>query len=170
MAYVSVSRARFDVKIYTNDAETLELSRIVTKATAIQEASRAQDADQRIGPQSITLEISQGRSMQKKAGTNEIERQATTSGGVTPPSAQTVTVRSLLVGATNQQDSWVRQQIACSSKNSLPFRGSLSLRWHRLPPIHRILRNYGFDAVRIHLPARRIRMKRDIHRTNQLLF
>jgi conjugative relaxase-like TrwC/TraI family protein len=65
MAYVSVSRAQFDVKIYTNDAKTLgqELSRNVTKATALQEAPQPQNADQRIGPKSANLEISQGLHM-----------------------------------------------------------------------------------------------------------
>jgi conjugative relaxase-like TrwC/TraI family protein len=45
MAYVSVSRAQFDAKIYTNDARTLgqELSREVTKATALQPESLRQN-------------------------------------------------------------------------------------------------------------------------------
>jgi ATP-dependent exoDNAse (exonuclease V) alpha subunit len=65
MAYVSVSRAQFDVKMYTNDAAALghELSRNVTKATALQEAPQSQDTDQRIGPQTVNLEISQGLRM-----------------------------------------------------------------------------------------------------------
>ena len=51
MAYVSVSRAQFDVKMYTNDARTLgqELSRNVTNPSAIQQTSEptgmAADAD-----------------------------------------------------------------------------------------------------------------------------
>jgi conjugative relaxase-like TrwC/TraI family protein len=65
MAYVSVSRAQFDVKMYTNDVKTLgqELSRNVTKATALQEAPQPQDAGKRIGPQAANLEISQGLHM-----------------------------------------------------------------------------------------------------------
>jgi conjugative relaxase-like TrwC/TraI family protein len=65
MAYVSVSRAQFDVKMYTNDARTLgqELNRNVTKATALQEAPQPQDASQRIGQRSANLEISQGLHM-----------------------------------------------------------------------------------------------------------
>jgi hypothetical protein len=49
MAYVSVSRAQFDVQMYTNDAKTLgqELSRDVSHPTAIQQ----QDMGQKIGPQ-----------------------------------------------------------------------------------------------------------------------
>jgi len=45
MAYVSVSRAQFDVKMYTNDKETLgwELSRELTKATALQSDSARED-------------------------------------------------------------------------------------------------------------------------------
>jgi len=62
MAYVSVSRAQFDVKMYTNDAKTLgqELSRDVSNPSAIQQ----QDAEQRIGPQSVPQqELSQGLSV-----------------------------------------------------------------------------------------------------------
>jgi conjugative relaxase-like TrwC/TraI family protein len=62
MAYVSVSRAQFDVKMYTNDAKTLgqELSRDVSNPSAIQQ----QDAGQRIGPQSVPQqELSQGLSV-----------------------------------------------------------------------------------------------------------
>ncbi|AEU37460.1 MobF family relaxase [Granulicella mallensis] len=49
MAYVSVSRAQFDVKMYTNDSKTLaqELSREVTKATALQPESLRQNVLQR---------------------------------------------------------------------------------------------------------------------------
>jgi ATP-dependent exoDNAse (exonuclease V) alpha subunit len=56
MAYVSVSRAQFDVKLYTNDAKTLgwELNRDVTKATALSQ----QEPDEKVSmPQQ---EISQG--------------------------------------------------------------------------------------------------------------
>ncbi len=64
MAYVSVSRAQFDVKLYTNDAATLsqELSRNVTKATALQEQSVLQDKDasQSIEPRSVGMEIGRG--------------------------------------------------------------------------------------------------------------
>jgi len=61
MAYVSVSRAQFDVRIYTNDAKTLgqELSRNVTKATALQKSPHSQDEGQRIQRHSANLEISQ---------------------------------------------------------------------------------------------------------------
>lgn len=62
MAYVSVSRAQFDVRLYTDDAKTLgqELSRDVTKATALEQTSQSQEASQRIGPQAESLEMSQG--------------------------------------------------------------------------------------------------------------
>jgi len=67
MAYVSVSRAQFDVKIYTNDAQTLgqDLSRNVTKATAIQEAQSPehQNQGQRVAPSSVNLGLSQALSM-----------------------------------------------------------------------------------------------------------
>ncbi|MGC2164066.1 MAG: hypothetical protein WA634_19365 [Silvibacterium sp.] len=67
MAYVSVSRAQYDVKMYTNDAKTLgqELSRNVTKATALQEGPALQDRDvsQPIKPQSVGMEISRGLSI-----------------------------------------------------------------------------------------------------------
>ena len=48
MAYVSVSRAQFDVQLYTNDAKSLghELSRDVSHSTAIQHG-----AEPKIGPQ-----------------------------------------------------------------------------------------------------------------------
>ena len=66
MAYVSVSRAQFDVKMYTNDAKTLaqDLSRDVTKTTALPEQPALQDQDvsERIKPQSLGVEISQGLS------------------------------------------------------------------------------------------------------------
>jgi conjugative relaxase-like TrwC/TraI family protein len=66
MAYVSVSRAQFDVKMYTNDAQTLgqELSRNVTKATALPEQStRNQDPEHRVESSPVGLERSQGLSM-----------------------------------------------------------------------------------------------------------
>jgi conjugative relaxase-like TrwC/TraI family protein len=48
MAYVSVSRAQYDAQIYTNDAKTLaqELSRDVSKATALQGQSIAKQVSQ----------------------------------------------------------------------------------------------------------------------------
>jgi ATP-dependent exoDNAse (exonuclease V) alpha subunit len=54
MAYVSVSRAQFDVQMYTNDAGTLgrELSRDVSHPTAIQQQAMAQ----KIEPQSVGIE------------------------------------------------------------------------------------------------------------------
>jgi conjugative relaxase-like TrwC/TraI family protein len=63
MAYVSVSRAQFDVQMYTNDAKTLgqELSRDVSHPTAIQ-----QDTGQKMGPQperGPQVDISQGMGM-----------------------------------------------------------------------------------------------------------
>jgi conjugative relaxase-like TrwC/TraI family protein len=61
MAYVSVSRAQFDVKMYTNDAKTLgqELSRDVTKATALSQ----QELGEKSKPQSLGVELSQGLSI-----------------------------------------------------------------------------------------------------------
>jgi hypothetical protein len=61
MAYVSVSRAQFDVKMYTNDAKTLgqELSRDVTKATALSQ----QESGEKIKSQSLGAELSQGLSI-----------------------------------------------------------------------------------------------------------
>ena len=61
MAYVSVSRAQFDVKMYTNDAKTLgqELSRDVTKATALSQ----QELGEKVKPQSVGIELSQGLSV-----------------------------------------------------------------------------------------------------------
>jgi ATP-dependent exoDNAse (exonuclease V) alpha subunit len=60
MAYVSVSRAQFDVKMYTNDAKTLgqELSRDVTKATALSQ----QELGEKSKPESLGVELSQGLS------------------------------------------------------------------------------------------------------------
>ena len=54
MAYVSVSRAQFDVQMYTNDAKTLgqELSRDVSHPTAIQQEPAA---TQKIEPQSVNI-------------------------------------------------------------------------------------------------------------------
>jgi conjugative relaxase-like TrwC/TraI family protein len=61
MAYVSVSRAQYDVKMYTNDAKTLgfELSRDVTKTTALDHP----EAGESIKPQSVGLDISLGLSL-----------------------------------------------------------------------------------------------------------
>jgi conjugative relaxase-like TrwC/TraI family protein len=61
MAYVSVSRAQFDVKLYTNDAKTLgwELNRDSTKATALSQ----QELGEKIKPQSVGAELSQGLSI-----------------------------------------------------------------------------------------------------------
>lgn len=59
MAYVSVSRAQFDVKMYTNDAKTLgwELNRDVTKDTALAHP----EVGEKIQPQSVPQqEIAQG--------------------------------------------------------------------------------------------------------------
>ena len=49
MAYVSVSRAQFDVQMYTNDAKTLgqELSRDVSHPTAIQQRHEQERAEDR---------------------------------------------------------------------------------------------------------------------------
>ena len=68
MAYVSVSRAQFDVQMYTNDAGTLgrELSRDVSHPTAIQQepvgrrSSRNRWASMQ-APQEIGLGIGIGR-------------------------------------------------------------------------------------------------------------
>ena len=62
MAYVSVSRAQFDVQMYTNDAKALgyELSRDVSHPTAIQQEPAA---TQKIEPQSVSMETSQGLSV-----------------------------------------------------------------------------------------------------------
>jgi ATP-dependent exoDNAse (exonuclease V) alpha subunit len=61
MAYVSVSRAKFDVQMYTNDAETLgrQLSRDVSHPAALQ----PEPAAQKIEPQAVGMEIEQGVSM-----------------------------------------------------------------------------------------------------------
>jgi ATP-dependent exoDNAse (exonuclease V) alpha subunit len=61
MAYVSISRAQFDVQMYTNDAKTLgqELSRDVTKATALSQ----QELGEKSKPQSLGVELSQGLSV-----------------------------------------------------------------------------------------------------------
>ncbi len=64
MAYVSVSRAQFDVRIYTNDAKTLGqvLGRNVTKATALQEenVSRSQNVGEQGRLQPVNVEVSRG--------------------------------------------------------------------------------------------------------------
>jgi len=63
MAYVSVSRAKFDVQMYTNDAETLgrQLSRDVSHPAALQ----PEPAAQKIEPQPVGMEISQGLSISR---------------------------------------------------------------------------------------------------------
>jgi conjugative relaxase-like TrwC/TraI family protein len=67
MAYVSVSRAQFDVQMYTNDAKTLGqvLSRDVSHPTATQQQMTMHDelAGQKILPQSVDLDISQGHGL-----------------------------------------------------------------------------------------------------------
>jgi ATP-dependent exoDNAse (exonuclease V) alpha subunit len=75
MAYVSVSRAQYDVQMYTNDAKTLgqELSRDVSHPSAIQQTNQPtgmqqttptqQDAGLKIEPQPVGMELSQGLSM-----------------------------------------------------------------------------------------------------------
>ncbi len=83
MAYVSVSRAQFDVQMYTNDAKTLgqQLSRDVSHPTALQsqtpiqqtseptgmqqQTPTQQDAQQKIEPQPVGMEISQGLSLSR---------------------------------------------------------------------------------------------------------
>jgi ATP-dependent exoDNAse (exonuclease V) alpha subunit len=61
MAYVSVSRAEFDVQMYTNDAKTLGhvLSRDVSHPSAMQQAMHDELAGLKIGPQSQGKEIVQ---------------------------------------------------------------------------------------------------------------
>jgi hypothetical protein len=58
MAYVSVSRAEFDVQMYTNDAKTLGhvLSRDVSHPSAMQQSIHDELAGQKIGPQSVGKE------------------------------------------------------------------------------------------------------------------
>jgi conjugative relaxase-like TrwC/TraI family protein len=63
MAYVSVSRAQFDVQMYTNDAKSLGqvLSRDVSHLSAMRQTAIAQElAGQKIMPQSVDLDIGQG--------------------------------------------------------------------------------------------------------------
>jgi hypothetical protein len=74
MAYVSVSRAQFDVQMYTNDAKTLgqQLSRDVSHSSATQQTNHpAEVRDQmpiqhhhhegpKVEPQSLGMELSQG--------------------------------------------------------------------------------------------------------------
>ena len=61
MAYVSVSRAQFDVQMYTNDAKALgyELNKDVSKATALSQ----QELGEKIEPRSVSVEQSQGLSV-----------------------------------------------------------------------------------------------------------
>ena len=75
MAYVSVSRAQFDVQMYTSDAGTLgrQLSRDVSHPSALQHTSRPtemhqqtpvqQEAGLKIEPQPTGMELSQGLSL-----------------------------------------------------------------------------------------------------------
>ena len=75
MAYVSVSRAQFDVQMYTNDAKMLgqQLSRDVSNPSAIQQTSEPtgmqqqtpiqQDTGPKVEPQPVGMELSQGLSM-----------------------------------------------------------------------------------------------------------
>lgn len=67
MAYVSVSRAQFDVQMYTNDAKMLgyKLNKEISKATALQQQPALPDKDvsQSIKPQSVGMEVSQGLHM-----------------------------------------------------------------------------------------------------------
>jgi hypothetical protein len=63
MAYVSVSRAQFDVQMYTNDAKSLGqvLSRDVSHLSATQQLSIQNElAGQKIMPQSVDLDIGHG--------------------------------------------------------------------------------------------------------------
>jgi conjugative relaxase-like TrwC/TraI family protein len=61
MAYVSVSRAEFDVQMYTNDAKSLGhvLSRDVSHPSAMQQAIHDELAGLKIGPQSQGKEVIQ---------------------------------------------------------------------------------------------------------------
>ncbi len=84
MAYVSVSRAQYDVQMYTNDAKTLgqELSRDVSHPTALQSQTPIQQTTQPTGmqqqtptqpdtaqkieqPQQVGMELSQGMSLSR---------------------------------------------------------------------------------------------------------
>jgi hypothetical protein len=60
--YVSVSRAQFDVQMYTNDAKVLgyELSRDVSHPTAIQQEPLAA---QKMEPQAESIQVAQGLSV-----------------------------------------------------------------------------------------------------------
>jgi len=62
MADAPVSRAQFDVQMYTNDAKALgyELSRDVSHPTAIQQEPAA---TQKIEPQAVGVDVSQGLSV-----------------------------------------------------------------------------------------------------------
>jgi conjugative relaxase-like TrwC/TraI family protein len=61
MAYVSVSRAEFDVQVYTNDAKSLGhvLSRDVSHPSAMQQTIHDELAGLKIGPQSQSKEVIQ---------------------------------------------------------------------------------------------------------------
>jgi hypothetical protein len=69
---VSVSRAQFDVQMYTNDAKTLGhvLSRDVSHPSAMQQNIHDELAGMKIGPQSVGMEqapqdIGQGMGMSR---------------------------------------------------------------------------------------------------------
>jgi hypothetical protein len=61
MAYVLVSRAQFDVQMYTNDAKALgyELNKEVSKTTALSQ----QELGEKIEPRYVSVELSQGLSV-----------------------------------------------------------------------------------------------------------
>ena len=66
MAYVSVSRAQFDVQMYTNDAGTLgqKLSRDVSHSSALQQTPvHQQESALKIEPQPVGMELSQSLSL-----------------------------------------------------------------------------------------------------------
>jgi len=65
MAYVSVSRAEFDVQMYTNDAKSLGhvLSRDVSHPSAMQHGVYDELAGMKIGPQSVGIEQGIGQGM-----------------------------------------------------------------------------------------------------------
>ncbi|MGH9590561.1 MAG: hypothetical protein ACRD25_09205 [Terracidiphilus sp.] len=62
MAYMSVSRAQFDVQMYTNDAKArgYNLSRDLSHPTAIQQEPAATE---KIDPQSVSIQAARGLSV-----------------------------------------------------------------------------------------------------------